>query len=53
MNQNEKAIERYQAWLNDALIDEATKEELRSIEGQEKEISSREQEFHCHILAAI
>ncbi|GMK49025.1 phosphomannomutase [Paenibacillus glycanilyticus] len=41
MNQNEKAIERYQAWLNDALIDEATKEELRSIEGQEKEITDR------------
>ncbi|MCK9858025.1 phospho-sugar mutase [Paenibacillus sp. ATY16] len=41
MNQNEKAIERYQAWLNDALIDEATKEELRSIDGQEKEITDR------------
>lgn len=41
MNQNEKAMERYQAWLNDALIDEATKEELRGIEGQEKEITDR------------
>ncbi|WP_336776633.1 phospho-sugar mutase [Paenibacillus sp. MMO-58] len=41
MNQNEKAIERYQAWLNDALIDEATKEELRGIDGQEKEITDR------------
>ncbi|ACT04393.1 phospho-sugar mutase [Paenibacillus sp. JDR-2] len=41
MNQNEKAVERYQAWLNDTLIDEATKEELRSIEGQEKEITDR------------
>lgn len=41
MNQNEKAMERYQAWLKDALIDEATKEELRSIEGQEKEITDR------------
>ncbi|SFF24449.1 phosphoglucomutase [Paenibacillus catalpae] len=41
MNQNEKAIERYQAWLNDSLIDEATKEELRGIEGQEKEITDR------------
>ncbi|WP_285889221.1 phospho-sugar mutase [Paenibacillus glycanilyticus] len=41
MNQNEKAIERYNAWLNDSLIDEATKEELRSIEGQEKEITDR------------
>ncbi|WP_284240945.1 phospho-sugar mutase [Paenibacillus glycanilyticus] len=34
-------MERYQAWLNDALIDEATKEELRGIEGQEKEITDR------------
>ncbi|CAM3348537.1 phospho-sugar mutase [Paenibacillus lupini] len=41
MNQNEKAIERYQAWLNDQLIDEATKEELRGIDGQEKEITDR------------
>ncbi|NIK71034.1 phospho-sugar mutase [Paenibacillus sp. BK720] len=41
MNQNEKAMERYQAWLNDAIIDEATKEELRGIEGQEKEITDR------------
>ncbi|MGO4110645.1 phospho-sugar mutase [Paenibacillus sp. YAF4_2] len=41
MNQNEKAIERYQAWLNDQLIDEATKEELRGIVGQEKEITDR------------
>ncbi|GLX70160.1 phosphomannomutase [Paenibacillus glycanilyticus] len=41
MNQNVIAMERYQAWLNDALIDEATKEELRGIEGQEKEITDR------------
>ncbi|MCM3628085.1 phospho-sugar mutase [Paenibacillus glycanilyticus] len=34
-------MERYNAWLNDSLIDEATKEELRSIEGQEKEITDR------------
>lgn len=36
-----KALERYQAWLNDQLIDEATKEELRGIAGQEKEITDR------------
>ncbi|TCM97243.1 phosphoglucomutase [Paenibacillus sp. BK033] len=41
MNQNEKAMERYQAWLIDAIIDEATKEELRGIEGHEKEITDR------------
>lgn len=32
---------RYQAWLNDPLIDEATKEELRGIAGSEKEITDR------------
>lgn len=32
---------KYEAWLNDPLIDEATKEELRGISGQEKEITDR------------
>ncbi|MFD0590636.1 phospho-sugar mutase [Paenibacillus sp. GCM10027627] len=32
---------RYDAWLNDPLIDEATKEELRAIGGQEKEVTDR------------
>ncbi|WP_338553404.1 phospho-sugar mutase [Paenibacillus sp. KS-LC4] len=41
MSQNEVAIQRYKAWLNDPLIDEATKEELRSIAGDEKEITDR------------
>lgn len=40
MSQNEIAIARYQAWLNDPLIDEATKEELRGIQ-DEKEITDR------------
>ncbi len=31
----------YEAWLNDDLIDDATKEELRGIAGQEKEIADR------------
>ncbi|OBR63578.1 phosphoglucomutase [Paenibacillus oryzae] len=31
----------YEAWLNDNLIDDATKEELRGIAGQEKEIADR------------
>ncbi|QJC53800.1 phospho-sugar mutase [Paenibacillus albicereus] len=35
------ASERYQAWLSDPLIDEATKEELRGIAGDEKEITDR------------
>ncbi|MHA7967131.1 phospho-sugar mutase [Paenibacillus sp. CAU 1782] len=34
-------IAAYEAWLNDALIDEATKEELRGIAGQDKEIADR------------
>lgn len=32
---------KYNAWLNDPLIDAATKEELRAIEGQDKEITDR------------
>ncbi|MBH5320596.1 phospho-sugar mutase [Paenibacillus sp. GSMTC-2017] len=32
---------RYEAWLNDPLIDETTKEELRSISSQEKELVDR------------
>ena len=35
------AQERYQAWLNDPLIDEATKTELRGIAGDEQEITDR------------
>lgn len=34
-------IAAYEAWLNDDLIDDATKEELRGIAGQEKEIADR------------
>ncbi|SDS97764.1 phosphoglucomutase [Paenibacillaceae bacterium GAS479] len=41
MSVTEIASERYQAWLNDPLIDEATKAELRSIAGDEKEITDR------------
>ncbi|ANY66942.1 phosphoglucomutase [Paenibacillus sp. BIHB 4019] len=41
MSQNEAAMQRYNAWLNDPLIDEATKEELRGIAGDEKEITDR------------
>ncbi|KQO10983.1 phospho-sugar mutase [Paenibacillus sp. Leaf72] len=41
MSQNEVAMQRYNAWLNDPLIDEATKEELRGITGDEKEITDR------------
>ncbi|WP_028608263.1 phospho-sugar mutase [Paenibacillus harenae] len=32
---------KYEAWLNDPLIDAGTKEELRAIAGQEKEITDR------------
>ncbi|TYP75697.1 phospho-sugar mutase [Paenibacillus methanolicus] len=35
------AVERYEAWLNDAMIDAATKEELASISGNAKEIEDR------------
>lgn len=38
---NQQAMARYEAWLNDPLIDESTKEELRGIAGQEKEIADR------------
>jgi phosphoglucomutase len=34
-------IAAYEAWLNDELIDDATKEELRGLAGQEKEIADR------------
>jgi phosphoglucomutase len=33
--------EQYELWLNDAAIDEATKAELRSIQGEPKEIEDR------------
>jgi phosphoglucomutase len=35
------AVERYEAWLGDPLIDAATKEELKSIAGNEKEVEDR------------
>ncbi|MDQ0062011.1 phospho-sugar mutase [Paenibacillus harenae] len=35
------AAAKYDAWLNDTLIDEATKAELRGIAGDEKEITDR------------
>ncbi|MGU3471527.1 phospho-sugar mutase [Paenibacillus sp. D51F] len=35
------AQQRYQSWLEDPTIDEATKEELRGIAGDEKEITDR------------
>jgi phosphoglucomutase len=38
---NETVIAKYEAWINDPLIDNATKEELRGIAGQEKEITDR------------
>ncbi|QAY67733.1 phospho-sugar mutase [Paenibacillus protaetiae] len=41
MANRKTAEETYQAWLNDPLIDEATKAELRSIAGSEKEIADR------------
>jgi phosphoglucomutase len=34
-------IAAYEAWLNDDLIDDVTKEELRGLAGQEKEIADR------------
>lgn len=34
-------MNRYEAWLNDALIDEATKEELAALAGDAKEIEDR------------
>lgn len=38
---NDQIQARYEAWLNDPMIDEATKEELRGISGDEKEIKDR------------
>lgn len=38
---NNAVIAKYEAWMNDPLIDAATKEELRGIAGQEKEITDR------------
>lgn len=37
----EQAMAKYEEWMNDPLIDDATKEELRGIAGQEKEIADR------------
>ena len=34
-------LEKYKSWLNDVAIDEETKEELRSIEGNNEEIQDR------------
>lgn len=41
MSVTELAQQRYQSWLEDPTIDEATKEELRGIAGDEKEITDR------------
>ncbi|MFF2483681.1 phospho-sugar mutase [Paenibacillus sp. NPDC058071] len=41
MVHKDTARERYEAWLKDPSIDEATKAELRGLEGQEKEIADR------------
>ncbi|RAP73960.1 phospho-sugar mutase [Paenibacillus montanisoli] len=38
---NQSAVERYEAWLSDPLIDAATKEELAALRGNEKEIEDR------------
>ncbi|WP_138753719.1 phospho-sugar mutase [Paenibacillus sinopodophylli] len=38
---NANVIEKYEAWLNDPLIDDATKGELRGIAGDEKELTDR------------
>src|SRR5690606_32247859 len=38
---NEDVMNRYEAWLHDSNIDEATKQELRDIAGQESEILDR------------
>jgi phosphoglucomutase len=38
---HENAINKYRGWISDPLIDEATKAELASIEGDEKEIVDR------------
>lgn len=41
MKSSEEWMLKYNGWLNDALIDEHTKEELRAISGDEKEIADR------------
>ncbi|MBJ6361906.1 phospho-sugar mutase [Paenibacillus sp. GCM10012307] len=41
MTQIKQALERFESWINDPLIDEATKAELNAIAGQEKEIEDR------------
>lgn len=41
MTMNTMAQERYEAWLNDASIDAATKEELAGLAGNEQEITDR------------
>ncbi|CAM4476081.1 phosphoglucomutase [Paenibacillus endophyticus] len=38
---NAAVTAKYEAWLNDPLIDAATKEELRGIAGDEKEVTDR------------
>lgn len=37
----EEYKERYERWLSSDAVDEATKEELRGIQGDEKEIQER------------
>ncbi|MBD2845859.1 phospho-sugar mutase [Paenibacillus sp. IB182496] len=41
MGANQEAAVLYEAWLNDPAIDDATKAELRAIEGDAKEIEDR------------
>lgn len=41
MNDHAQFMQRYHAWLNDPAIDEETKQELKSIAGNEKEIEDR------------
>ena len=38
---NSETLARYQEWLESPYFDEKTKEELRSLEGNEKEIEDR------------
>ncbi len=41
MNSQTRVQEQYELWLNDEAIDAATKEELRSISGDPKEVEDR------------
>ncbi|SDX27795.1 phospho-sugar mutase [Paenibacillus sp. CF384] len=41
LEMNHSAVERYEAWLSDPMIDAATKQELAALRGNEKEIEDR------------